>query len=329
MTTKPNTTAVPGWIGGFAQSNTAFSYPDPNLTSLPMLDNMANITLLKRQQKVNWPEFSWETKLGQSDSRCFSRFAQDISSIGYDDIGRIYSIICPQQGVILDGIGAMNVEVTVTGQRGWVDEADRQLAANMTVEGKIWFSPSTHQHWWIQLIWDEFKKKSLPFPYNKENAIKISTHAFQDPSQPIFSILDGASTLFNAPDFAKHTGELESWTVNNIEVTIGDVMSRNHETVDIFNQNVVDLFNQASGNMLGKGNTLTWNLWLTAPEIVSTEQWKLHADRWRHSIDVDHGKSPSGSIQTPPRYANGEYFEAPINKKKELEEIFEIIKSLL
>ena len=72
-------------------------------------------------------------------------FANDISRIGYDDTGRIWSIICPQQGAVVNRIGAINVEVTVTGQRGWVDEKNRELAADMTVEGKIWFSPSARQ----------------------------------------------------------------------------------------------------------------------------------------------------------------------------------------
>jgi len=327
MTSKKKSAPASGWQGGFAQSNPKFAYPDPILTSLPMLDNMANIVLIKRQQKVHWPEFSWEATLGQPNSRCFSRFAQDISSIGYDDAGRIYSIICPQQGITIDGIGALNVEVTVTGQRGWVDETDFHLAANMTVEGKIWFSPSAHEHWWVKWIWDMFKNESLPFPYNKENAIKVSTYAYQDPSQPIFSILDGASKLFQAPDFAEH--KEEAWAVNNIEVTVGPIITKNHKAVDTFNQSVLDIFNLASGNMLENGNTLTWNLWLTAPELVSTDLWKTHADRWRHSIDVDHGISPDGSIQTPPVFANGEPFVAPINKKEELEDIFKLIKSLL
>src|SRR6185312_7317507 len=52
-----------GWIGGFAQSNPAFAYPDPDLSSLPLLDNMDNIRLLERQQAALWPEFSWETQM--------------------------------------------------------------------------------------------------------------------------------------------------------------------------------------------------------------------------------------------------------------------------
>lgn len=41
----------PRWIGGFEESNSLFPYPAPNLASLPMLDNMANIDKLQRQQQ--------------------------------------------------------------------------------------------------------------------------------------------------------------------------------------------------------------------------------------------------------------------------------------
>ncbi len=52
-----NSDVPPGWVGGFEESNPAFAYPDPNLSSLPMLDNMANIPRIKRQQRIYWPEF--------------------------------------------------------------------------------------------------------------------------------------------------------------------------------------------------------------------------------------------------------------------------------
>ena len=64
MITNQNSKPAPGWVGGFAASNPAFAYPNPNLSSLPMLCNMANINLLQRQQGVEWPEFSWETEKG-------------------------------------------------------------------------------------------------------------------------------------------------------------------------------------------------------------------------------------------------------------------------
>ena len=91
-----STSVPPGWIGGFAAPNPAFAYPDPDLDSLPMLDNMANIDQLDRQQAVLWPEFSWETVPGDPASRCFQMFAPDISRIGYTDAGRVYSRPWPQ-----------------------------------------------------------------------------------------------------------------------------------------------------------------------------------------------------------------------------------------
>ena len=94
--------APPGWVGGFEQSNPAFAYPSRNLNSLPIYHNMENIDKLTRQQKVVWPQFSWLTEKDENgwikDSRCYQRFAPDISRLGYDDSGRVYSIICPQQG---------------------------------------------------------------------------------------------------------------------------------------------------------------------------------------------------------------------------------------
>lgn len=41
-----DTKTIPGWVGGFEESNTLLSYPDPNLSSLPSLDSMANIDKL-------------------------------------------------------------------------------------------------------------------------------------------------------------------------------------------------------------------------------------------------------------------------------------------
>ncbi|MGR3278997.1 hypothetical protein ACSYAD_28445 [Acaryochloris marina NIES-2412] len=326
MTSNQNPGVPPGWVGGFSESNPVFAYPEPNLTSLPMSDNMDNIPKIKRQQAVFWPEFSWETIPGQTDSRCFQRFAHDISSIGYDDTGRSWSIICPQQGVCVPGIACLNVEVTVTGQRGWVDETNRTLAADMKVVGKIWFSPSSHQNWLVRMAWDLFRKKSLPFPSDKANAIQVTTHKVGNPEQPIFSLRDGQSKLFEAPNFAKHQDQ--AWTVGNLGVQIGPIQKINHKTVDTFNQKVLDLFNIGSGNMLQDGNVLTWNVWFTAPELVNTEDWRTHAERWRKSIDADHG-SPDGSVSSPARYANRSLFKPKQDLAEEIEDFLKIIEELL
>ncbi|HET8810568.1 MAG TPA: hypothetical protein VFM65_09945 [Flavobacteriaceae bacterium] len=294
-----------GWVGGFAQSNPKFAYPNPNLTSLPMLDNMANINLLQRQQGVEWPEFSWETEKGKTDpKRCFQMFAPYISRLGYTNTGRIYSIICPQQGIYIKDIGYLNVEVTVTGQRGWVDETNKTLAADMTVEGKIWFGPSAHK----SSLGAEFLNlctlfSGHPFPSKKANAIIVTTHKHGEPEQPIFPVRTGETQLFESPGFAKHS---EAWAVGNVEVEIGPIKKRGYALVDEFNKLVMELFNLASGNMLQSGNLLSWNVWFKEPALVDKQEWKDHAEKWRKSIDEDHG-SPDGP-GTNARYFDGSPF---------------------
>lgn len=326
MASDQSSVPVPGWVGGFAQSNPAFAYPLPNLTSLPMLDNMANINLLQRQQGVEWPEFSWETRMEEADpKRCFQMFAPYISRLGYTDLGRVYSIICPQQGVYIKDIGYLNVEVTVTGQRGWADETTKQLAADMTVEGKIWFSSSAHKTSGGAELLRLMDVLGLPIPGNKANAIIVTTHRFQDRSQPIFSVSNGETTRFPSPDFAKHP---EAWTTGHLEVEIGPIQKTGNADVDAFNELVMELFNLGSGNMLQTGNVLTWNLWFTAPRLVDTVEWRTHAERWRRSIDEDHG-SPDGE-GTAAKYFDGAPFIPVENAIEEaLEKIRNFLKSKL
>ncbi|MFN2622380.1 MAG: hypothetical protein ABR611_06000 [Chthoniobacterales bacterium] len=317
---QPLDIVPPGWVGGFAESNPAFAYPNPDLSSLPMLGNMDNINLLERQQGVEWPEFSWETEKGNADpKRCFQMFAPYISRLGYTDTGRVYSIICPQQGVCHPKIGCMNVEVTVTGQRGWVNETTKEVAADMTVEGKIWFSPFADENPYFQVLWKSFKDSPLPFPKDKAHAIVVTTCKSGHPEQRIFPVRRGQTDLFKSPDFAIHN---EAWAVANVEVEIGPINKTGNELVDDFNQLVMDVFNLASGNMLQPGNLLSWNVWFTAPKLVDKEEWRTHAERWRKSIDEGHG-SPDGP-GTIARYFDGTPFD-PVEELIQ-EKVLEIIR---
>jgi len=286
-----NPTPVDGWIGGFMESNPDFAYPTPNLSSLPVLKNMDNIPKLQRQQKVVWPEFSWESEPGNPKSRCYQMFAPDISRLGYTNDGRVYSIICPQQGASSPLFGSMNVEVTVTGNRGWADESSKELAADMSVEGTIWFSPAAREKEHINLIAKYFASKGWAFPFSKATAIKINTYNPKKPTEALFPLTKGPSTDFPIPDFAKH--DTTAWSLGHLGVLIGGIQSKNNEIVDEFNQLVLDIFNIASGNMLKQGNTLTWNVWFTAPELVNQQEWQDHAVKWRDSIDIDNC-SPEG-----------------------------------
>lgn len=315
-------TPAPGWIGGFSSSNPKFAYPHPDLSPLQMLDNMANIPLLKRQLDVLWPEFSWETVPGDPDSRCFQMFAPDISRAGYDAAGRIFSIICPQQGTYSKTLGDLNIEVTVNANRGWVDESvtDRDcdlVAADMTVTGKIWFGPLARDKQAWQLLKLILEAEGLPFPLDKAHAIQVLLHEVGDPEQPIISIRSGLNPAFDNPAFARH--DEDAWAVANVAVQIGPIQTLNNEKVDDFNKMVMAIFNLASGNLLQEGNILTWNVWVDAPTLVDQAEWAAHAEKWRHSIDTGHG-SPDGD-GTAPRYANNTPFEpedAVIEKELDL-----------
>lgn len=299
------------WVGGFAESDPAFAYPDPDLSSLDITDNLANIPRIQRQQKAQWPEFSWETIQGDANSRCFERFAHDISRIGYDDTGRSWSIICPQQGQCLAHSVCVNIEVTVTGQRGWVDEPNRQLAAGLGVEGKIWFSRESDAGFVGTELWKMFKGTHRSYPVDKEHAIRVTTSAVGDPSQPIIPLRDGESERFVAPEFARHP--VRAWAAYNLSVQIGAIIPTGDSKVDEFNQTILDILNMKSGNMLQENNVLTWNIWATAPEPVDTEEWADHAEKWRKSIDANHG--PASSL---PRHFDGSEFKATENLEEEL-----------
>ncbi len=310
------------WIGGFEDSNPDFKYPDPNLTSLELLDNMANIDKLQRQMKALWPEFSWLTHPGEERSRCFQMFAPDISRIGYTAEGRVYSIICPQQGAYLNSVGInLNVEVTVTGQRGWVNEDTREMAADLTVTGKIWFSPNNDNEL-VKLLFDVLNASPYKFPLTKQNAIEVQTSRVGD-ATAYFPLLRDATRRFESPSFAQHKDE--AFTVAHIDVQINNIKSTGNEIVDQFNEIVLGIFNILAGNMLKNESVLSWNVWFDEPSVVDREEWRQHAIRWRESIDVDH-RSPEGD-GTRARYFNGEYLE--INTWEVLVELYKLIHKVL
>jgi hypothetical protein len=310
-----NETPVDGWVGGFGT-------PDPS--TLPMLENMNNIDLLERQQKVVWPEFSWDSEPGTAEpKKCFQMFAPDISRLGYTNEGRVYSIICPQQGYATEHFGSINIEVTVTGNRGWADESNKEVGADMKVTGKIWFAPSSHDHKLMKIIKAYFTLHGLPFPGDKAHAIEVKTFKPGSPNVEAFPLASGQCHEFAIPEFAQHK-EI-SWSVGSLGVQIGAIKLTGVEKVDKFNQLVLDIFNTAGGNMLKEGNILYWNVWFTAPERVDQTEWKDHAEFWRASIQADHG-SPNGQ-GTKARYFDGMPFKPLRNLAiQELPKIFAYIK---
>ena len=78
-----------------------------------------------------------------------------------------------------------------------------------------------------------------------------------------------------------------------------------------------EIFNGVMGNMLAETNLLTWNVWFVAPTLVDKKEWRTHAERWRESIDADHGSSDGAGSKA--RNADGSDFTA-------IENLFDIEK---
>jgi hypothetical protein len=256
-----------------------------------------------------WPEFSWQTVIGDENSRCYQMFAPDISRAGYTSAGRIYSIICPQQGAWSPTLGDLNIEVTVNANRGWVNESTPNLdydllAADMTVTGQIWFGPVAKTRFVYKLLEMIFEHEGLPFPLDKAHAIQVRLHSVGNPDEPNINVRSGVSDAFPNPDFALHHDC--AWAVANVAVQIGPIEQHHVAMVDDFNQLVMDIFNLASGNLLTPGNVLTWNVWVDAPTLVSHKEWTEHAEKWRKSIDTGH--VPPDGPGTSPRYCDGRPF---------------------
>jgi hypothetical protein len=307
----PNHIPAEGWKGGFIEKHPELQYKEgiADVSTLKFNKNLDNITSITRQQRVLWPEFTWETERGAKDpKRCFQMFAPDISRMGYDDSGQSWSVICPQQGAFIPGIGTLNVEVTVTGQKGWVDETTKTQAIDMVVKPKIWFSPSANESAIGKLLWSVFELNHLRFhfPSEKDKAIQLNTYRTTQENTNIISIRDGLYLEGDIPSFTDH--KAVSWNHANVEVEIGDIDPSNHPIVTEFNELIMKAFNAFSGNMLQKGNVLAWNVWFDAPGKVDPEEWRTHADVWRRSIDVDHC-SPDGEGSIA-RFANGKPFNA-------------------
>ena len=81
---------------------------------------MESIDEITRMQQIFWPQFSWLAVPGDESTHLYNLFAKNISRMGYDDEGRIWSIICPQRGFEIPILDTLMLEVTVAGGRLWL-----------------------------------------------------------------------------------------------------------------------------------------------------------------------------------------------------------------
>lgn len=134
--------------------------------------------------------------------------------------------------------------------------------------------------------------------------MRVATHCPGQPDQPVFPSRSGESTRFTSPAFARHPDE--AWAVASLDGQIGTVAPTGNADANEFNALLMNRVNLSSGNRLLPGNILSWNVWFTAPALVDQAEWQAHAEKWRDSIDADHG-SPDGP-ESPRRYFDGTPF---------------------
>jgi len=284
-----------GWVGGLAQSNTNFAYPTVDLSSIDVTTNMANIDKLTRMQKFKWPEFSWEMVPGQEDTRVFKTFEENISRLGYDNEGKVWSIICPQDG-FKSYIGDLNVEVSVTGVRGWHDEIARSTGVDMSVKGVFWISANNSEeaHPIFRVLLDLISDLT-DLPFSKSTAIQVLTN-MPGTGESLFALRDGADPDYNAPHFKTHWNE-GAYAQVYLQAQVGRIVVRDGQTqvVTDFNELFIAIFNLAAGNMFKFENVLSWNIWGVSPEIVNQTEWQNHAEHWRESYNDNHQTEDEGS----------------------------------
>jgi hypothetical protein len=75
--------------------------------------------------------------------------------------------------------------------------------------------------------------------------------------------------------------------------------------------------------VLQQGSVLSWNVWFTEPQLVDREEWRTHAERWRHSID--HQPSPLGG-GTQPKFADQSPYTTGEKVEHAVEELIDYIE---
>ena len=315
------TSSLNAYEGGFKDTKPEYAYSvtKPDLSDLPITKNLDNIDKITRMQRIIFPQFSWQAEPGDESTRIYQLFAQDISRIGYDDEGRIWSIVCPQRFIDAGPLGTGILEVTVTGVRGWVDEETNCAYADMGVEGVVWLEPNGNPL--ISALEDVLDEAH--FPLSKANAIRVRGHTPGQPWNEFWPMTNGTDPVFFHPQRCQHWED--AFSVYNLQVEIGDYIETGIEIVDDFNKMTIELVNNRMGNIIGKGQKVAWNVWPAEPEDVDEAEWRDHAEKWLHSIMVEHEYPDGQDEENPIQYFDG----SPYVPKKEIKEEFFMLKNFL
>ena len=282
------------WVGGYFQKNPHLDYPktEPDLSSVPIMDNHCNDQKLQRMQKVKYPEFSWLEDKADPSSRRYVKFYDDISRMGYTNTGRVYSIICPQIGFDLSRIGlcgTFNIEIHVDKTRGWVDEDTRTVCGDLTLYAIVWIDMNDAEKAKYPIrakLQESFREGE--FPFSKEHGTIIRAHYPGKPYEPICPVHNGTDPDYPIPEKRNHFDECYGVGHISTEVRLEKTGRPQH---DHLNEILVDVMEIGLPGMLSDGSIVHWNLWFSPPEPVDPEEWRSHTEAMRLSVNDHDGRT--------------------------------------
>jgi len=234
-------------------------------------------------RKAIYPEFTWLPESGLEADRLYTMFDPDISRIGYDTTGDVKSVICPQWGTCSSLLGCLNVEVTVTHVRGWINPYTLETVFDIKVEGKIWlnYTDSTVLPLLSTLI-ELAGASGYTFPDSKANAIII----------PMGGV-DGQdfirATNISLASFDKHPNDQLVELIVDVSVKIGSPSTTGLNSTEIWIQNqIVDIVNSASDGMWIADSVLEWEIYTGEENMVETQaqrdEYMNHVVLWGASL---------------------------------------------
>lgn len=280
--------------------------------------------VVQRFMRAQWPEFSWIDSTGR---RVFQKLTSDVSRLGYTNNGLMTHLICPQMGKLTNILGTAQVEVTVTKQRGYIDESKLPQPVDHIINSN---APNAEQEHWANFdigvevnIWfpDVFDRSNsnvnsvvreiislaqsafgVTFPQSKQTAVKLgSTDAVT--GNPYLTLKPGRNPTYEPPDFTLHP---EACAVTYLRAIIDtfpkepsgmdssdvDGQFRARATYEL-HKTLFSVFNRMYHNILV--GELTWNINLSCPELVNTDaarqEWEQHRTLWQQSMGTPNGTS--------------------------------------
>jgi hypothetical protein len=300
-----NKTSLPGFNGGnWYGYGSKFNTPEYN--SIPLRGNHDRDREGTIMMRGWWPEFRWfEYPNTNNNSKVYRLADQDITRLLYNNRGEILSVICPQFGFCVPGLGCVRIEITITHVKGWIDEVNKKCRGHVKFMGQIWIDDYSKDHppGLIKYITNNYKG-SLPF--SKKHSIKILGFNDKELKDPLVELKDMNNIK---PNLHK-----EAYTIIGLSGYFGGISNTENKFIDNV---IVDIANIVSSNMFVIGNKMTWEVYGTHPELVNMDEYLKHVKELKHSIELTKN-NPLRQKQVPPINEYGEIPNIEIELLKNL-----------